>query len=435
MQNFCSQCGSKLVDRSTICSECQTPIPLVNEFLNKHKVEEVKNKIFGFSQKLQFGSKKLSETITKYAQSATDSLQKKSPEDLVKKAEELKIEFENGEVQMGAISNLSSIFQSNEAKKICFNYINTYFNYNNSIDFKITDATYKDNLFCEYICSLDAHYTYQSGCEDSDALNQANLEYERDYRQYQMAMNQIETAYANARVEFEKAIQQNRTPPDRPHLIEPDKPRKPKQDDYMVWGDYVDGHVEKECERNVLPVGDRKFYEASPYCQTDNIDKFINEQKIIPVQINTTPSVDFEIQKTSKKLIDLELDIAITDGIGDYYNRNKQATSKSTKVKYRFFCIPAWTITAEYKNKSYLFYLDELNGLIDGDEIKENVVFAFFNNLMSDKSKPVKSDVLDVNLNDPALEEKYKFLKTERLQLISSLFNDHPYSDPGFSSN
>ena len=54
----------------------------------------------------------------------------------------------------------------------------------------------------------------------------------------------------------------------------------------------------------------------------------------------------------------------------------------------------------------------ELQSSGNGSSAQTGGNTAFFNNLMSDKSKPVKSDVLDVNLNDPALEEKYKFLKT-----------------------
>ena len=429
MQNFCSKCGSKLVEKSTICSECQTPVPFVNELLNKHKVEEVKNKIFGFSQKLQFGSKKLSETITKYAQTATDSLQKKPPEDIIKKTEELKVEFENGEVQVGEISNLSSILQSNEVKKICFNFINTYFNYNNSIDFKIVNATYKDNLFTEYNSSVDVHYTYQSGYENTDAFNQANLEYERDYRQYQMAMNQIEAAYANAQAEADKAIQQNRRPPMRPRLIEPDKPRKPIQEDYMLWGDYVDGHIVKEDLKYVLAIIDRDFYAGAPYCNDEYLKRNINDHKAIPIMNYSTPALITELREHSENVMDAYVSVAIDEGIGEYYNRDKKATSIKKDIKFRFFCFPSWTVTVEYKNKPYLFYIDEINGLIDGDEIKQNVVFAFFNNLMSEKSKPQKSDQLSVNFQDSVLEEKYLTLRTERLKNIDGLFASHTFKE------
>jgi len=441
MQNFCSKCGSKLVEKSTICSECQTPVPFVNELLNKHKVEEVKNKIFGFSQKLQFGSKKLSETITKYAQTASDSLQKKPPEDIIKKTEELKVEFENGEVQVGEISNLSSILQSNEVKKICFNFINTYFNYNNSIDFKIVNVTYKEYLFDEFNSSVDVHYTYQSGYENTDAFNQANLEYERDYRQYQMAINQIEAAYANAYAEADKAIQQGRTPLRKPRLIEPDKPRKPIQEDYMLWGDYVDGHIVKkdvkivtEGKFDVLYLSSKvqdilNFDVNAAYCNYEYLRRNIKDHKAIPIMNYSTPDIVTELRAQSETVIDFQVDAAIDEGIGEYYNRDKKATSIKKDITFRFFCLPLWTVTVEYKNKPYLFYIDEINGLIDGDEIKENVVFAFFNNLMSEKSKPEKSDQLSVNFQDSVLEEKYLRLRTERLKNIDGLFASHTFKE------
>lgn len=417
------------MEKSTICSECQTPVPYVNELLNKHKVEEVKNKFFGFSQKLQFGSKKLSETITKYAQSATDSLQKKKPEDIIRKTEELKVEFENGELQIGEISNLTSILQSNEVKKICFNFINTFFNYNNSIDFKITNVAYKDNLFCEYNCSADVYYTYQSGYENTDAFNQANLEYERDYRQYQMAENQVEIALANWRIEVDKAFEQKRMKPMRPHLIEPVPPKKPIQEDYMIWGDYVDGHIVKNDFKDLLPILDRKFYFDSPYCNDELINSCINDRKIIPVNNYTTESLKSELLEQSESVINGYVSIIIDEDIGEYYNRDKKATSTSTEIKYRLFSLPAWTITVEYKNKPYYFYIDEINGLIDGDEIKENAVFAFFNNLMSEKSKPVKTNQLNVNFQDSVLEEKYLKLRTERLKNIDGLFANHTFKE------
>jgi hypothetical protein len=332
-------------------------------------------------------------------------------------------------VQVGEISNLSSILQSNEVKKICFNFINTYFNYNNSIDFKIVNATYKDNLFTEYNSSVDVHYTYQSGYENTDAFNQAILEYERDYRQYQMAMNQIEAAYANAHAEFEKAMQQNRTPPMRPRLIEPDKPRKPIQEDYMLWGDYVDGHIVKEDLNYVLAIIERDFYAGAPYCNDEYLTRSINDHKAIPIKNYSTPALITELREHSKSVIDAYVSLAIDEGIGEYYNRDKKATSIKKDIKFRFFCFPSWTVTVEYKNKPYYFYIDEINGLIDGDEIKQNVVFAFFNNLMSEKSKPEKSDQLSANFQDSALEEKYLRLRAERLKSIDGLFASHTFKE------
>jgi hypothetical protein len=71
----------------------------------------------------------------------------------------------------------------------------------------------------------------------------------------------------------------------------------------------------------------RDFYAGAPYCNDEYLTRSINDHKAIPIKNYSTPALITELREHSKSVIDAYVSLAIDEGIGEYYNRDKKATS------------------------------------------------------------------------------------------------------------
>jgi hypothetical protein len=259
---------------------------------------------------------------------------------------------------------------------ITADYLNT-----NSLKSEIgVDCVKKSELvhhhFIDLKSDIDIEYTYQSGRLDDAAYQSARARYESDYHTYQVAMTQWHAA-------DEAAKRANN--PKNPHAFgtmgthapRPHAPIEPVQSDYIRWGDYYTETITHQ-NRVTKPVQPERL----PRIKDKPFESYAEIKHFVPAALAeqegfTFTKVDSALVKgVASSVHDAAASAAVTKALEDYYHRNVTYKISHDRSTYADLIAPIWDVTFEDDSKLKKMYIDEINGVIDGEKIDESKIWT-----------------------------------------------------------
>lgn len=267
-------------------------------------------------------------------------------------------------------------FNATHIAYIAADYLNT-----NSLKSEIgSDCVKKSDLvhhhFIDLKSDIDVEYTYQSGSLDDAAYQTAQARYESNYQTYQVAMTQWRAADEAAR---------RANNPKEPHAFgtmgtyapKPHAPTEPVRSDYIRWGEYYtettayQGRVTKPVQPELLPKIKGKSFDA-----------YGEMKHFVPASVAENEGFMFSkvdpilVKNLAASIHDAAANTAVTSALNDYYHRNVTYKIKRDRSTFVDLIAPIWDVTFEDDGKLKKMYIDEINGVIDGEKIDESKIWG-----------------------------------------------------------
>lgn len=271
---------------------------------------------------------------------------------------------------------LKPFLNSTQIAEITASYLNA-----NSLKSEIgVDAVQKSVLvhhhFVDLKSDIDIEYTYQSGSLDDDAYQAARAQYETHYRQYEIAKTQWHAA--------DEAARRANNPKD-PHAFgtvgtyapRPTEPTSPNREDYIRWGEYYTETLSHQ-SRKTLPVQP----ELLPVVNKKSFESYTEMKYFLPATVAQTegyvfsPMDPIHVKNTAASVHQKAAEDEVAVALKDYYHRNVTHRISRNRSSYAHLIAPIWDVTFNDDGKSKKMYIDEINGVIDGEKIDESKVWA-----------------------------------------------------------
>jgi hypothetical protein len=271
---------------------------------------------------------------------------------------------------------LKPFLNSAQIAQISADYLNA-----NSLKSEIgVDSVIKSELvhhhFIDLKSDIDIEYTYQSGSLDDDAYQAARAQYETHYRQYEIAKTQWHAA--------DEAARRANNPKD-PHAFgtmgthapRPHAPTEPKREDYIRWGEYYTETIAHQ-GRGTHPVQPERL----PTIKGKSFESYSEMKHFIPASVAEQEGFVFtkidpiHVKNTAAGIHKTAADAAVADALKDYYHRYVSQKISQNRSTYIDLIAPIWDVTFNDDGKSKKMYIDEINGVIDGEKIDESKVWA-----------------------------------------------------------